>query len=150
MVFCSFSLKEESCLKKKVDLFYEILVQSGSGDYGTVNIKLLNEGLVLSSGKETVFGQKSKIKFCRFNKIESSKLLNLFQYICKNNMFMDFEDQSNNDFQPIKIRIYDLNEEVGKNFTYSKYNEKIDGLLVLLNELIPEKFQDDFHVKRIK
>lgn len=126
--------------------FYEVDCVQGFTSFGTLSVKFMKEGLIIRRLKEKNW--KEKIKFIPIDKLNYKKYEKLHDYIFHNNLInKELEEyQSNFSFGHVGdgITIYNVHSKEFIYLYYEVYDEEIDTLYDLINDLIPKRFKKKF------
>lgn len=155
--------------QKQEDLRYEITILSGPGTYGTTVVRYLFEGMILRTNISSKYHTKTKIKnfivdntysniktmkdFISSEQFSYKKVLQLFEYIHKNNLMnLDDYQYTPNPYYPfyIDIRILDMNSGKFVSYKYNEYCPLFDELIALVNDLVPKEYKREYQIERIK
>jgi len=152
-------LAQKDTVKRNLDLAFEITVRSSSGQFYYNKVQLQSEGLFLFhliEKKNRCI--KSKIKFIPIKKVVKYlplgiEIIDLFNFI-EENKIMNINGLNEPDLSCIehrnKISIICFNIISGEStyFEYGYYDESIDTLINIINNIVPKKFRREFSIKK--
>ncbi len=132
--------------------YYEITILSGAGYFGVTKIQLQYEGLFCRSFIGDGATYKEKTSFIKMKNLDYSKVLQIYSII-HDSVLMDVDSiikENSSLTSPsyyMRIRLFDLIEDECYFIKYRKYNKTINELIVLLNDLVPDKYKRHYQIK---
>ena len=129
--------------------FIEVQYKEGYTIYGTVSVRLAFEGMILRIHKK----RKECIKFIQFDKLNKNKLIKLMEYVNYSNL-MSKKLVSNDTLCPQsrhgstrRFTFVDILKEKSNFIDMECFDEELNQVLKLLNDLIPIRYRKKFSVK---
>lgn len=140
---------EEKNIYSTVD-FVTIKVQDGFTKFGTQSLSLQPEGFVYWN--RFIEGSEEKAKIIPLTDLDGDKLWSIMQYVYENSMYDIKELEVSENMvkpttMPIVLSFIFHDQLLYTKFNYEVCDEKIDTLIRMMNELIPEDDREEFEIK---
>lgn len=131
--------------------FYEIKISSGYGDFGSISIRLVYEGLI---SRYMYFDSlsdelKEKYMFIPRNELNQKLLSEIILYSDKKN-FMEYKSKWPNEVLDTGsgYRFVIIDEDGNNNMIYMRWcDPKVNALMVKLWLLLPEELREEWGIK---
>jgi len=147
-VHCQDTIKKTNVIS--MTEFISIKIQTGYTIFGTNTLSLQREGLIYWFNPFMI-DNPEEAKFIPFNQLDIKKVFEIFSYINDEDL-VHFKEQEipkgtiKPEGNPYLFSFLIIKNNEYKYFYYSICNDKIDTLIIMLNELIPIEDKESFSI----